>query len=97
MNRQAPPYLEKPVLCVNGLFSFLFLFFNFIVIPAAGGCFHLGGESELQSLACTTATATQDLSRICDLRHSLQQRRILDPLSEAKDRTSNLTETMLGS
>ena len=31
-----------------------------------------------------------DLSRICDLHHSPWQRRILDPLSEARDQTRNL-------
>ena len=32
-----------------------------------------GVESELQLPACTTATATQDPSHICDLHHSPQQ------------------------
>jgi len=45
----------------------------------------LGVESKLQLLVYTTATATQDLSRICDLHHSSQQHRILNPLSEARD------------
>ena len=31
-----------------------------------------------------------DLSRICDLHHSPQQRQILNPLSKARDRTRNL-------
>ena len=43
----------------------------------------LGVESELQLLAYPTATATWDLSRICDLHLSSQQYRILNPLSEA--------------
>ena len=37
-------------------------------------------ESELQLLAYPTATATQDLSHICDLHHSLQQCQILNLL-----------------
>ena len=45
----------------------------------------LGVELELQLLAYTTATATPDPSSICDLRHSLWQRQILNPLSEAWD------------
>ena len=45
----------------------------------------LGAESELQLLA--TATATPDPSHICDLRQSLRQRWILNPLSEARDWT----------
>ena len=42
----------------------------------------LGVESELQLPAYTTATATQDLSRACNIPHSSQQRQIPDPPSE---------------
>ena len=56
-----------------------------------------GIESELQLLAYTTATVTPDPSCICDLHHSSQQRRILNPLSKARDRTLTLRDTMLGS
>ena len=41
-------------------------------------------ESKLQLLAFTTATATWDLSSICDLHHSSQQHRILNQLSETR-------------
>ena len=47
-------------------------------------------ESELQLLAYTTATEMQDLTRVCNLHHSLWQRWILNPLSEARDQTRNL-------
>ena len=47
----------------------------------------LGVASELQLPACTTATAMPDPSHIFDLHHSLQQRRILNPLSRARDGT----------
>ena len=50
----------------------------------------LGVESELQLPACATATATPDPSRLYDLHHSSRQRGILNPLSEARDRTCNL-------
>jgi len=50
----------------------------------------LGVESELQLPAKATATATQDPSHIFDLHHSSRQRRILNPLSEARDQTHNL-------
>ena len=50
----------------------------------------LGVESELQRLAYTTATATQNPSHICDLHHSSWQRWILNPPSKAKDQTHNL-------
>ena len=50
----------------------------------------LGIESELQPLAYTTATATQDLNCICDLHHSSQQYQMVNPLSEARDWAHNL-------
>ena len=45
----------------------------------------LGVESELQLLAYTTATATQDLSGVCYLHCRSQQCWIADPLSKARD------------
>ena len=45
-------------------------------------------ELELQLPAIATATAMQDLSRVCDLQHSSWQRWIADPLSEARDQPS---------
>ena len=55
----------------------------------------LGIQLELQLLAYTTATATQDLSHVCHLHHSSWQRWILNPLnlSKARDQTRILTET----
>ena len=47
----------------------------------------LGVESELQLLACVTATTTLDPSSICDLHHSSWQLQTLNPLIEARDRT----------
>ena len=52
----------------------------------------LGVESELLLLAYTTVTATQDLSLVCDLHHSLCQHQILNPLSKARDQTRNLID-----
>ena len=46
----------------------------------------LGVESELQLPAYATAIATPDPRHICDLHHSSQQCRILNPLSEARTR-----------
>ena len=54
----------------------------------------LGIELELQLLAYTTATATEDLSHVCDLHHSSRQHQILNPLSEAKDQTCVLMDTI---
>ena len=52
-----------------------------------------GVKSELQLLTYTTTTATQDPRRICDLHHRSRQHGILNPLSEARDRTCNLMVT----
>ena len=51
----------------------------------------LGVELELWLPAYARAIATHDPSRICNLHHSSQQHRILNPLGEAKGRTRNLT------
>ena len=47
----------------------------------------LGVKTELQLPAYTTATATWDLSRICDLHRSSQQHWIFNPMSKARDQT----------
>ena len=51
------------------------------------------GQIELQLPAYATATATQDLSPICDLHHSSWQCRILNSLNEAGDQTCVLMDT----
>ena len=53
----------------------------------------LGVELELERPAYTTATAMQELSRVCDLHHSSWQCQILNPLSEARDPTRILMNT----
>ena len=65
---------------------FLFFFVFGAEVP------RLGFESEVQLPAYTTTTATPDLSRSCDLLHSSRQRRIVNPLSEAGDRTCVLMD-----
>ena len=50
-------------------------------------------ELELQLLAYATATIPPDPSHICNLYHSSWQRQILNPLSEASDRTWVLKDT----
>ena len=75
------------------LFLVCFVFFFFlgpypwhVEVPG------LGGELELQLLAYTAATATQDPSRVCDLHHSSQQCWILNPLGKARDQTHILMD-----
>ena len=46
-------------------------------------------EFELLLLAYTRATAMRDPSHVCDLHHRSQQCQILNPLSEARDRSCN--------
>ena len=53
----------------------------------------LGVESELQLPVYARATAMPDPSRTCDLHHRPGQHRILNPLSEARDRTGILLDT----
>ena len=74
-----------------------FFFLLFRALPAACGSSQISShpvqlldESELHLLAYTTATAMSGLSCVCDLHHSSQQHRILNPLSEARGRTCNL-------
>ena len=49
----------------------------------------LGVELELQFPGCTTATATHNLSHVCEpcLHHSSQRHQKRNALSEARDRT----------
>ena len=69
---------------------FFFFFFGlFRATPGSYGSF----QARSQIRAYITATAMQDLSRICNLHHSSQQCQILNPLSEARDRTSVLMDT----
>ena len=70
----------------------IFFFFFLGLHPRHMEVPRLGVESELQPLAYTTATATQDPSRVCDLQHSSRQHWILTPLNEAGDRTCILMD-----
>ena len=53
----------------------------------------LGVKWELQLLAYTTATATQDPNQVCDLPHGPWQRRILNQPRKARDQTCILMVT----
>ena len=52
----------------------------------------LGVQLDLQLPGYTTATATRDLSHVCDLHHSSPQRQILNPRSKARDGTCVLMD-----
>ena len=53
----------------------------------------LGIQLELWLPAYTTVTAMRDLSQVCKLYHSSQQRQILDPRSKTRDRTRILKDS----
>ena len=87
-------YAKNPLEKLNPFFSFSHsLFSSLPPSPAAMEVPWLGGESDLQPLACTMATATQYPSCIRDLCCILQQCQILNPPSEARDGTCVLMDT----
>ena len=65
----------------------IFFFGPFMATPVAYG------GSQARGPNGATVRATPDLSCVYDLHHSSQQRQILNPLGEARDRTHNLTVT----
>jgi len=80
-----------------GTLGFLVLFY-FVLFFGGPSPWHtevprLGVELELQLPAYTTATATLDLSHVCDLYHSSWQCQILNPLSKARNQTPALMDT----
>ena len=54
-------------------------------VTAAYGGSQARAQIKAVALADTTATATPGASYVCDLHHSSQQHRILNPLIEARD------------
>ena len=76
---------------ISLFFFFFFLYFVFLGLhPRHMEVPRLGVES---GLAYTTATATPDLSHICDLHCSSWQPRILNPLSNVRNPTCILMVT----
>ena len=76
------------------IFFFFFFFLVFLGLhPQHMEVPRLVVESELQSLAYTTATAMPDLRHVCKLHCCSWQCQILNPLSKARDRTCILMDT----
>ena len=71
-------------------FFFFFFFCLFRATPTAYGGSQARGLIGAPAPAYTRTTAVLGVSHICELYHSSQQRWILNPLSEARDRTCNL-------
>ena len=80
---QSPPQLS-PSYCDSFFLSFVFFF---RATPMAYGSSQTRGL--IRDAAFSTATATQDPSHIFDLHHSSWQFRILNLLSEARDKTAS--------
>ena len=77
--------------CPGGKSSFNFIIIDLFIwgpYPRHMEVPRLGISSELQLPSYTTARALRDLSLVCDLHPSSWQHRILNPLSEARDRTA---------
>ena len=75
---------------------FFFYFCFFLATPVAHGSSWARGQVGTTAEASTTATATPDLSHICDICPNLQQSQILNPLSEARDGIFILTRYYVG-
>ena len=89
MNQKDKYYMFSPICRI-----FFFFFFFFLgLYPQLMQVPRLGVKLELQPLVYTTATATPDLTCICDLYHSSWQRKILSPLIKARDQTLVLMDT----
>ena len=84
-NPSLPPTWQPQVSSETFMYVFIYLFGVLGLHPWHMEVPRLGVLSELQLPAYTIVTAVQDLSHVCDLHHSLQQRQILNPLSEARD------------
>ena len=70
-----------------------FFFWSFLgLLPWYMEVPRLGVQSELQLPAYPTATETRDPGHVCDPPYSSQQRRILNPLSKARDQTCVLMD-----
>ena len=93
-----PPILASFWCYLPNLFYFILFYFILFFVVLGPHLWHmevprLGVKSEVQLLAYTISTAMLDLSHVCDPHYSSQQPRILNSLSEARDRTCVLMDT----
>ena len=79
--------------CLFVCLYFCFFFFFFRARPEACGDSQARGQIRAAAAGLYPARATQDPSCVSDLHHSSQQRWVLNPLSEARDRTHILVDT----
>ena len=74
-------------------YSFFLFFFLFFCLFGAAPMVYGGSQGLNRSCSYATATATPNLSLVCNLYHSSWQCWLLNPLSEARDRTSIFMDT----
>ena len=72
------------------LFFIFYFFGHFRAIPGAHGGSQAVGQ--IGAVAAMKATATWDLSQVCNLHHSSRQHQIFNPLIKARDRTCVLMD-----
>ena len=84
-------HLRNTTCCYLFIYLFIYVFLGLHLWHME--VLRVGVELELQLLAHATATAKQDLSRICNLYHRSQQCCILNALSKARDQTHVLMQT----
>ena len=86
----SPPCITTPPTNYSYHLFFVFLFFR--AAPAACGGSQARGRIGAVAAGYTTATTMPDPSHICDLHCSSRHHRILNRLSEARDRTCVLKD-----
>ena len=86
------PLTSKNPIPMSLCFVLLSFFFSFRATPKAYGGSQARGQIGSVAAGLHTATATWDLSCICNVHHSSGQCWILNPLSEARDWTCILMD-----
>lgn len=86
-------FLNQQIEHVWQLVSSSAFLFNYFFLGPHPWYMEIPGLGVKSELAHATATATLDLSGLCDLHHRPWQCWILNPLSEARDGTCVLVDT----
>ena len=84
------------IILLNPSLLVFFLCFLFTATPWQTEALKLVVKTEPAAASLPIGTAMPDSRHICNINHSSQQRRILNPLNEDRDQTPILTETTLG-
>ena len=85
----------KGYLCFVGFLGFFVFFCLFRATATAHGGSQARGPIRVVAAAYTTAIATWDPSRVCNLHQSSRQHRTLNPLSKARDGSHILMDASL--